>query len=110
MVPGILREAGDMPQLAALVAPRPLVVAGGVTSGGKSLNPKELNAAFAFTRQVYADQKAETAFSVLPAANVADVADKLSQRKIPVILDTDIGDDIDDTWALAMLFEARNLI
>ena len=27
------------------------------------------------------------------------------QAKIPVILDTDIGDDIDDTWALAFLLE-----
>jgi len=24
-------------------------------------------------------------------------------HQIPVILDTDIGDDIDDTWALALL-------
>ena len=29
-----------------------------------------------------------------------------SVRKIPVILDTDIGDDIDDTWALAMLLKS----
>ncbi len=27
-------------------------------------------------------------------------------RKIPVILDTDIGDDIDDTWALALLLNS----
>jgi|GEM_PF-376813 len=27
-------------------------------------------------------------------------------RKIPVILDTDIGDDIDDTWALALLLKS----
>lgn len=27
--------------------------------------------------------------------------------KIPVIFDTDIGDDIDDTWALAMLLKSR---
>ncbi|MFI5379978.1 MAG: nucleoside hydrolase [Tepidisphaerales bacterium] len=35
--------------------------------------------------------------SVLAFAAVAQPA------KIPVVLDTDIGDDIDDTWALAML-------
>lgn len=29
--------------------------------------------------------------------------------KIPVILDTDIGDDIDDTWALAMLLKSPEL-
>lgn len=30
-------------------------------------------------------------------------------RKTPVILDTDIGDDIDDTWALAMLLKSPEL-
>lgn len=30
-------------------------------------------------------------------------------RKIPVILDTDIGGDIDDTWALAMLLKSPEL-
>jgi len=28
------------------------------------------------------------------------------QKKIPVIFDTDIGDDIDDTWALALLVQS----
>ena len=31
------------------------------------------------------------------------------KRPIPVILDTDIGDDIDDTWALAMLLKSPEL-
>ena len=30
-------------------------------------------------------------------------------KKIPVILDTDIGDDIDDTWALVMLLRSPEL-
>ena len=30
-------------------------------------------------------------------------------RKIPVILDTDIGNDIDDTWALGMLLNSPEL-
>ncbi|MCD4754158.1 MAG: nucleoside hydrolase [Anaerolineaceae bacterium] len=33
----------------------------------------------------------------------------LIQKKIPVILDTDIGTDIDDTWALAMLLGSPEL-
>ena len=33
----------------------------------------------------------------------------LTQKKIPVILDTDIGTDIDDTWALAMLLGSPEL-
>lgn len=32
-----------------------------------------------------------------------------TQEKIPVILDTDIGDDIDDTWALGMLLQRPEL-
>jgi len=32
-----------------------------------------------------------------------------SDKKIPVILDTDIGDDIDDTWALALLLKSPEL-
>lgn len=32
-----------------------------------------------------------------------------SKRQIPVILDTDIGGDIDDTWALAMLLKSPEL-
>jgi len=30
-------------------------------------------------------------------------------KKIPVILDTDIGDDIDDTWALSFLLRSPEL-
>jgi inosine-uridine nucleoside N-ribohydrolase len=32
-----------------------------------------------------------------------------SAKNIPVILDTDIGDDIDDTWALGMLLKCPEL-
>ena len=33
----------------------------------------------------------------------------MKSPKIPVILDTDIGDDIDDTWALAMMLKSPEL-
>ena len=33
----------------------------------------------------------------------------LNEKKIPVILDTDIGNDIDDTWALGMLLKCPEL-
>ncbi len=39
--------------------------------------------------------------------SVAD--DSSPKRKIPVILDTDIGDDIDDTWALVLLLKCPEL-
>ncbi len=32
-----------------------------------------------------------------------------AKAKVPVILDTDIGDDIDDTWALALLLKSPEL-
>ena len=34
---------------------------------------------------------------------------KLSRKPIPVILDTDIGGDIDDTWAVAMMLKSPEL-
>ena len=33
----------------------------------------------------------------------------VSSTPVPVILDTDIGDDIDDTWALAMIFGTKQI-
>jgi len=40
----------------------------------------------------------------------ADAAPSSSPaKKIPVILDTDIGDDIDDTWALVMLLKSPQM-
>lgn len=42
------------------------------------------------------------ALALLTATPACPAAD---QEKIPVILDTDIGDDIDDTWALIMLLK-----
>jgi len=41
-----------------------------------------------------------------PAARAGDAP---AARPTPVILDTDIGDDIDDTWALALLLKSPEL-
>lgn len=52
------------------------------------------------------------ALVTLAAATFTHAADAQSPspaRKIPVILDTDIGDDIDDTWALGLLLESPEL-
>ncbi len=50
------------------------------------------------------------AFFVLAASTIASSADaaplSAAAKKLPVILDTDIGDDIDDTWALVMLLKS----
>src|SRR5262245_26985702 len=45
------------------------------------------------------------ALMLLLAAELAAAA----PRRIPVILDTDIGDDIDDTWALVLALKSPDL-
>jgi len=77
MVPGILRRAGDVPHLAALVAPRRLVVAGGVTAGGKPLDAPALDAAYAFTRRAFEVGGNAGDLRILPAANPAEIAENV---------------------------------
>ena len=62
LAPGILK-AGDIPHLAALNAPRKVVVSGG-TASGKALEPKGVEEAFAFTRKVYRFHKADAALTI----------------------------------------------
>lgn len=47
IAPGILKEVGDVAHLAALIAPRRLVIAGGVSGGGPALTPSALRIAYA---------------------------------------------------------------
>jgi inosine-uridine nucleoside N-ribohydrolase len=46
---------------------------------------------------------------VLGLWSTAELAADHAVDKVPAILDTDIGDDIDDTWALAMLLRSPQL-
>jgi hypothetical protein len=57
LAPGMLK-VGDIPHLAGMVAPRQLVIAGGVSPQGKKLAQKELDEAFKFTASVYKAHKA----------------------------------------------------
>jgi dienelactone hydrolase len=57
LAPGILK-VGDIPHLAGMAAPRRLIIAGGVSPQGKKLSQKELDAAFAFTTEVFKATKA----------------------------------------------------
>jgi dienelactone hydrolase len=58
LAPGILRVA-DVPHLAALAAPRKVLIAEGVTPQGKRLTEKQLLEAFHFTRSIFKTHKAE---------------------------------------------------
>jgi dienelactone hydrolase len=53
LAPGIL-DVGDVGQLAALLAPRPLVLTGAVEPTGGPATPERIRCAFEFTRGVYA--------------------------------------------------------
>jgi pimeloyl-ACP methyl ester carboxylesterase len=73
LAPGILK-VGDVPRLAALVAPRPLVVAGGVSAQGENLPEKGLMEAYAFTRSVYTAHKAAARLTVRAEMKPQDIA------------------------------------
>lgn len=75
-----LLQAGDVPQLTALTAPRPLALVGGVTPQGKKLTDKQLQEAFAFTRQVYTWEKAARRLLLAEEAKAAEVAERLTAR------------------------------
>jgi sugar lactone lactonase YvrE/cephalosporin-C deacetylase-like acetyl esterase len=51
LAPGILRDVGDVAHIAALCAPKRVVIAGGVSGNGKELKPDEL--AIAYTPAAY---------------------------------------------------------
>lgn len=49
------------------------------------------------------------ALALAPTAKTGPGASALPPDRLPVILDTDIGDDIDDTWALVALLRSPEL-
>jgi dienelactone hydrolase len=53
IVPGILREVGDLEHIAALIAPRELLIQSPVLAGGESVTAESLPKQFSFTRQVF---------------------------------------------------------
>ena len=64
MAPGILRDVGDIPQIAALISPRPLTIAGGVTGGGEVLDEAKLKAAYSWTTGAYGLTAKEPALTI----------------------------------------------
>lgn len=64
IAPGILRDAGDIPHLAALVAPRRLAVIAGVDGQGKPLSTIQLQKQFEQTSKAYHLEQSEKNFSI----------------------------------------------
>lgn len=76
LAPGILKWA-DVPHLAALAAPRRLILAGSVTPQAKKLAEKEMQEAYAFPRAIYKLYKAEDKVTVVETIEAEKVAETL---------------------------------
>lgn len=74
MVPGMLREVGDVTDLAAMVAPRRLVVAGGVTAQGAAMTLEELTRTHERGAMAWEARGARGAFQRLGGEDWAGVA------------------------------------
>ena len=77
MAPGIVREVGDVANLAALVAPRRLVIAGGVSGDGKPLAADRLRESYRAASRVWTLLGAGREFSVLEVTDPAGVVEAL---------------------------------
>ena len=80
LVPGILR-VGDIAHLAALCAPRPVLIAQGLSVQGKPLSIKLLQGEFSFTRAIFRLHKAESRFRTTVSAEAKEIAAWISHAK-----------------------------
>ena len=72
MVPGILRDVGDVQHIAALIAPRKVTIVGGVTGGGQAIHGDDLAKQFRATHDIFATQSASKQFRVQPDGQFLD--------------------------------------
>jgi cephalosporin-C deacetylase-like acetyl esterase len=80
MVPGILRDVGDVQHLAALLAPRRLMISGGVLGSGKELDIPQLEEQFTYTRKIYEVLRMTAKFTLTPKLTAAKLAEKLGEE------------------------------
>jgi hypothetical protein len=73
LAPGILR-VGDIPHLAAVCAPRRLLVSGGITPQGTKVKEKQLQEAYAFTAGIYKLHKKADRLTVAEEVAADDLA------------------------------------
>jgi cephalosporin-C deacetylase-like acetyl esterase len=57
MLPGVLRDVGDVGHIAALAAPRKVLIVGGVCGDGKELTLEQLRAAYAPAKSALIEEK-----------------------------------------------------
>ncbi len=77
LVPGLLGEAGDVAQLAALIAPRRIAIGGGVSGSGAAWDTATLEAAFAYTRQAYSLAGTADRFRIIADADPVRLAEQV---------------------------------
>jgi cephalosporin-C deacetylase-like acetyl esterase len=73
LAPGILRDVGDVAHLAALAAPKRIVIAGGVRGSGQKLTAAELRTIYAPATKVWELLKAEKQLVVEETTDAAKV-------------------------------------
>ncbi len=78
LAPGLLR-AGDIPQLAALTAPRRLAIHGGVDALARKLDAASLAKTYGFTRDIYRRVDAAEALNLASEAKAAELASWLGK-------------------------------
>jgi dienelactone hydrolase len=78
IVPGILREVGDLPHLAALLAPRRLVMAAAVDGSGRKLTAPEWQQAYTYTRSAYRLEEAPRGLRYLETSDPKSVVAELA--------------------------------
>ena len=78
--PGILRDVGDLPRIAAVIAPKPLIIAGCVNGAGEPLPVEAANENWEFTKSIYAIHKADAKLSILPDTNPAAIVKAIEEK------------------------------
>ncbi len=73
MAPGILREVGDIAQIAALIAPKQLVIAGGVNGTGEALTLDQLRETYKDTSRAWELLGQKDGLTLLEKADPAEV-------------------------------------
>ncbi|NQV25191.1 MAG: acetylxylan esterase [Rhodopirellula sp.] len=75
---GILRDVGDVPHIAALIAPRKVTIIGGVNGAGISLNDSDLRKQFAPAGHVFKVSGSADHLAVFPNLDHDDIVRKLN--------------------------------